>query len=562
MRKKNLLAILVCIVGLCTLTGCTEILSLYRSAVQTPVPTKVAQPTRARPPTLTAQGTDSTDSQPVEAYGTLRLLGGLPPTLDPAMAQDSTSALYIVHIFSGLVTLNSSLEVVPDLAESWDVSPDRKTYTFHLNPAATFQDGRAITSADLVYSLERACSPETASPVASSYLEDIVGVAEFASGQADTISGLDAPDDNTLVITIDAPKAYFLAKLTYPAAFVVDRQQIESQGSNWFRQPNGSGPFVLKSITAAKIVLERNELYYGKLPGLAQVEFTMGGGTPMTMYENDQLEIVGVPPSEIERVLDPSNPLSAEFREESELSVQYLALTTTRPPFDDIAVRQAFAMAIDRVKIADLVLKGTASAAKGILPPTMPGFDPTLEGLAYDPAKARELLASSSYGAPGAMPEVVLTISGTSGHMDGQTRAIVFMLETNLGISITVEQVDWSDFLNDMNNEVYQFYSSGWIADYPDPQNFLDIQFHSKSQQNHTGYANPQVDDLLEQARTAFTPEERYSLYHQAERLIVNDAAWIPLTHGVDYALVKPYIRGYVTTSSIYPWLRDITIAD
>jgi oligopeptide transport system substrate-binding protein len=478
------------------------------------------------------------------------------------MAQDSTSALYIVHIFSGLVSLNSNLEVVPDLAASWDISPDGKTYTFHLNPAAMFQDGRAITSADLVYSLERACSPVTASPVASSYLSDIIGVAEFAAGQADTISGLAAPDDNTLVITIDAPKAYFLAKLTYPAAFVVDRQQIESQGSNWLRQPNGSGPFVLKSIAADMIVLARNERYYGQLPHLAQVEFVMGGGSPMTMYENDQIDIVGVPPSEIERVLDPANSLNAELHKASELSVEYLALTTTRPPFDDVAVRQAFAMAIDRNKLADLVLKGTASAAKGILPPALPGFDPTLEGLAYDPAKARELLASSPYGAPEAMPEVVLTISGTSGHIDAETRAIVYMLETNLDISVTVEQVDWSAFLNDMNGAVYQIYSSGWIADYPDPQNFLDLQFYSKSQQNHMGYANPQVDQLLEQARTASTPEKRYSLYHQVERLIINDAPWIPLTHGVDYSLVKPYVRGFLSTSSIYPWLKDISIAN
>lgn len=551
MSKKTFVIIVMFIFCLFTLTGCTAILSLYRSAIQTPTAAQVTQA-----PVSTGTG----KSLSVAGVGTLRLLGGLPPTFDPAMAQDSTSALYIVHIFSGLVSLDSELKVVPDLAQSWDISPDGKTYTFHLNPAATFQDGRAITSADLVYSLERACSPQLASPVASSYLGDIVGVAEFAAGQAQHISGLNAPDDNTLVITIDAPKAYFLAKLTYPAAFVVDRQQIESQGNDWLRQPNGSGPFVLKSIGSDMIVLERNERYYGQKPALAQVEFIMGGGSPMTMYENGQIDIVGVPPSEIERVLDPTNSLNAELHKASELSVEYLALTTTRPPFDDIAVRQAFAMAIDRAKIADLVLKGTASAAKGILPPTLPGFDPTLEGLAYDPARARELLASSSYGAPGAMPEVVLAISGTSGHMDSETRAIVYMLETNLGISITVEQVDWSAFLNDMNSEVYQIYSSGWIADYPDPQNFLDIQFYSKSQQNHMGYSNPQVDQLLEQARTASSSEERYNLYHQAERLILNDAPWIPLTYGVDYSLVKPYVHGYLSTSSIYPWLRDISI--
>ncbi|MCE5258821.1 MAG: peptide ABC transporter substrate-binding protein [Chloroflexi bacterium] len=562
MPKKTVI-ILVSVVSLCLLVGlCIGTTRLFDSLKRTLSSVITTTTPETNEPTVKAATASPSDTGNAIGSGTLRLVGSLPPTLDPAMVQDSTSAEYVVHLYSGLVTLNNKLEIVPDLAERWELSADGKTYTFTLNSAAVFQDGRQVTSADVVYSLERACSPELASPVAVSYLGDIVGVAEFAAGQAEHISGLTAPDAHTVVITIDAPKAYFLAKLTYPSALVVDREQVEQGQDNWQLQPNGSGPFILEAIDTDHIVLARNERYYGRKPALAKVEFLMGGGDPMTMYENDQLDIVGVSADEIERVLDPANPLNAELYSSPELSVQYLAMDTTKPPFDDRAVRQALAMAIDRDKIAELVLLETASAAKGILPPGMPGFDPALEGLPYDPQRARELLAESRYGAPGALPEIVLAISGTSGYIDGETRAILYMLETNLGITVTVEQVAWEDFLNDMNQQVYQIYNSGWIADYPDPQNFLDLLFHSGSSQNHMGYANPQVDALLEQARIAASSEERYALYQQAEKIIVEDAVWIPLTHGIDYSLAKPYVHGFSAASSIYPWLTDIAIVN
>jgi oligopeptide transport system substrate-binding protein len=492
--------------------------------------------------------------------GTLRLGGGQPPTLDPAMIQDSTSAEYAVHLFSGLVSLNSRLEIVPDLASRWDISEDGRTYTFHLLPDATFADGKAITAQDFVYSIERACSPKLESPVAASYLDDIVGATDMMAGRAEHIKGLQVLDDHTLQIEIDAPKAFFLAKLTYSTAFVVDKQQIEAQGDSWLRKPNGSGPFVLESQSADRIVLTRNEHFYGKRPALQRVEFLLNGGSPMTMYENNEIDIVDVSTADIERVLDPANPLYAEHHVASELSVQYLALNVNMPPFDDLAVRQAFACAIDKRKIAELVLKSMATPAKGIMPPSLPDYDATFEGLPYDPARARQLLASSRYAAPGAMPKIVLTTSGVSGYLSPIERAILSMLQQNLGIEVTVEQVDWGFFLRDMNAQRYAFYSSGWIGDYPDAQDFLDILFHSASPQNHTGYHNAQVDTLLEQARVERDATKRTTLYRQAERTIISDAAWIPLTHGVTYTLVKPYVKGFETSAAIFPWLKDIVV--
>jgi len=493
--------------------------------------------------------------------GTLRLMGSLPPTLDPALAQDATSAEYIVHLYSGLVRLDAELEVIPDLAARWELSEDGRTYTFHLLEGLAFADGRPLTAYDVVYSIERACSPDLGSPVAASYLGDIVGVADYAAGRGETITGLRAIAPDVVEITIDAPKAYFLAKLTYPVAFVVDREQISREGPGWVRRPNGSGPFVLESLSRERIVLVRNENYHRRLPALERVEYLIEGGSPVTMYENDELDVVDVPPSEMERMTDPENPLHDELRVASELSVTYIGLNVAMPPFDDVAVRQALAQAIDRDKIAELVLQGTGTAAHSILPPGMPDHDPSLVVHPYDPQSARELLASSRYGAQGeAMPELVLAISGTSGHMDSLTEAILSMLHEHLGLQMVVHQVEWSDFLRDLQERRYPMFLAGWIADYADSENFLDLLFHSQSPQNHTGYANAVVDGLLEEARVEVDEERRTALYRQAERIIVEEAPWVPLVHGLQWKLVKPYVQGFASTSAIQPWLLDVYI--
>jgi len=556
MTRKTWLIILFALLVLCVLATTCGLGAYLASEYLRATPDVTPQASGSAAPRPTTRPAEEGASP----SGTLRLSGGTPPTLDPALVQDSTSAEYVVHLFSGLVTLDQDLEVVPDLAARWDLSEDGRTYTFHLRPDATFQDGRALTAEDVAYSIERACSPETGSPVAGSYLDDIVGATARTRGEAEFVTGVVVVDDHTLRITVDAPKAYFLAKLTYPVAFVVDRQQIEADGAGWVRQPNGSGPFVLASMSRELIALEANERYYGVAPSVRRVEYVLSGGQPLAMYENDELDIAQVSPAEIERVTDPENPLSRELVTGSEPSVQYLGFNVAMPPFDDRAVRQAFAHAIDRAKIADLVLRGTATEAKGILPPAMPDFDPTLEGLAYDPERARALLASSRYGAEGAMPPIVLTVSGTSGYLSSIDRAILSMLEENLGIEATVEQVEWGYFLRDLNERRYPFFSAGWIGDYPDSQNFLDLLFHSTSSQNHTGYSNSEVDGLLEQARVETDPERRTALYREAERLIVADAPWVPLTHGAVNVLVKPHVRGYRATGAISPWLHHVAL--
>lgn len=510
-------------------------------------------------PGLPPQGTPVAPRPPAVSGNILTLPGGEPPTLDPALAGDATSAEYIVEIFSGLVTFNDKLEVVPDIAERWEVSPDGKTYTFYLRKGVQFHSGKEVKAADFKYSIERACNPKTESTVADTYLGDIVGASDMLAGKATTIRGIQVVDDYTLKITIDAPKAYFLAKLTYPTAFVLDRTNVEAGGKTWTDKPVGTGPFKLKEYKKGeRIVLARNDLYYGSKAKMDEVHFILAGGSAMTMYENGELDMTPVGLADIERVTDPKNPLNKELYVVEHFDLMYIGLNVKMPPFDDVKVRQAFAHAIDKVKLAEVVYKGTVSPTDGILPPGMPGYNENLKGLKYDVARAKELLAQSKYA--GKMPEVTVYVTGAGGSPARAVTAIQEMWKQNLGVQVQIQQMEWATYLNDLKRRRFQAFgiTSGWIADYADPQNFLDILFHSKSFENHTNYANPELDKILEEARVERDNAKRLKLYQQAEQIIVNDAPVIPLHNTKEHWLVKPYIKGVKKAPMIVPWLKNV----
>jgi ABC-type transport system substrate-binding protein len=489
---------------------------------------------------------------------TLTLFGSNPPTLDPALCGDSSSAQYIVEIFSGLVTVDKDLNVIPDIAESWNLSSDGKIYTFHLRPDAKFQDGKDIKANDFKYSIERACDPALNSPVAETYLGDIVGVREKLKGEAGEVCGVKVIDDSTLEITIDAPKAYFLAKLTHPAAFVVDKANVES-GSNWTRHPNGTGPFKLKEWKEdEKLVLERNPLYYRGVAHLKQVKFLFKGGIPLNMYEKGEIDIVGVGQANIERVLDLTNPLHEDLASNTELSLQYIGFNTSKPPFDDIKVRQAFAYAVDKDKIVRVVLKGMTEKAQGILPPDMPGFNKNFVGIDYNLERAKTLISESKYSSN--FPKVIISIPGEGVYADPVTEAVAYLWDEELGVDVEIELIPWADFLNGLREKQFQVFLSGWIADYPDPENFLDVLFYSQSKENSTAYDNSQVDELLEEARVEQNEATRFEMYQNAEKIIINDAPVIPLYFGKNYVLIKPYVKNYLPLPLIVPILKDVSI--
>ena len=510
---------------------------------------------------------EPTPNLPDRVEGELRLFGSDPITLDPACASDAGSAEYIVEIFSGLVSFDKDLNIIPDASESYDVSPEGTVYTFHLRPNVVFHDGsRRVVADDFKYSIERSLNPDTLSTVGEAYLDDIVGAREFIAGQAEEVSGIRVVDDDTLEITIDSPKEYFLSKLTYPTSYVVDRNEVgEStcfEGAEWTLNPNGTGPFKLKQwVLSDRIELESNPEYYlDPKPSLQQVTYLLSaaGGDALTMYENDEIDLTGVGINDIERIRDPNEPLNAEFHESEQLDTFYIGFNVEEAPFNDPNVRRALGMAIDRQAIASTILVDLVTPAKGILPPGMPGYNEGLEGLPYDPDEARRILDEA--GGPALFDGVSILTPGAGASPSDVLEAIVALWEQDLGITVTIEQEESGIFFRDIKEGNYKIASQGWIADYQDPHNFLDLQFHSQSPINDTKYSNPDVDRLLESARSEANSEERLRLYQEAEQIIVQEAPWIPLSHSKGSVLIKPYVKGYVVPPFVIPNLRYVSI--
>jgi oligopeptide transport system substrate-binding protein len=476
-----------------------------------------------------------------------------PREYDPATLHSSGDKL----TFSGLVSFGPQLNLVPELAESWEVSPDGTVYTFHLRPNARFHDGRAVVAQDVIYSWERAANPDTQSDTVLTYLGDILGVKEMNNGSADTISGLKALDDGTLQVTIDAAKPYFLFKLTMPVAFVLDQKNIES-GAEWYRTPNGTGPYKLTRWDSFQLmVYDANQDFYLGAPSIPQIVVELYSGIGIRLYESGEIDMTGVYYSDVARVLDPADPLHSDLYSGVSLCTDYVVFDVSQPPFDDVKVRQAFSMAFDRQKYIDVVNNGVGILAKGPFPPALPGYNLDLEGLTYDPEQARQLLAESEYGGTQGLPPIIFTDAGIGNTAGASVAAMAQMWQQNLNVTITVENLEPDKYYDLLYSGQHgQLFSGGWCADYPDPENFADVLFNTGAQQNIGNYSNAELDTILEQARLEQDVNKRMQLYQQAEKIIVQDAPALFIMHSVSYELVKPNVKGFVLTPITIPLER------
>lgn len=491
---------------------------------------------------------------------TLYLYGIDPWTLDPAISSEMTSHEYIMQLFSGLVRLDDNLEPAPDIAQRWQISDDGKTYTFYLRHDVKFHNGREVKAEDFKYSWERASDPDTHSLTAATFLGDIVGVREVLAGKTKEISGVRVIDDYTLEVTIDVPKSYFLSKLTYPTAFVVDRANVES-GGEWWRQPNGTGPFKLRQWDEnSSLTLEKNDLYYDNSAQVNFVTFQLWGGVPMNMYETGKIDITSVYIDYIDKVTDKAGPFYKELQVVPELSFYYIGFNFSKPPFDDVNIRRAFSQAIDKDKLVSLVFRDMVQPADGILPPGMPGFNKDLAGLGYDVNRAKELIKASKYGDVSKLPPITITTMGWGGLISRGLEAIIAEWRNNLEVEVKVRQLEPERFLYHLRQEKDEMFYAGWIADYPHPQNFLDVLFHSGAENNYGEYSNPEIDALLEMAGVETDSNLSLELYQQAEQKLVEDAASLPLWFGKNHILVKPYIKGYKLSPQGLIMLNSVSI--
>ena len=491
----------------------------------------------------------------VDGDDAIFLLGGQPLTLDPAKTHGGPDGA-LGHVFSGLVTLDTELQVQPEVAAGWAIGEGGRLYTFYLRQNAVFHDGRPVTADDVVFSWERAADPATGSDTAQTYLGDIVGVAEKLDGRAERISGLRVINDYTLEVRLAEPVVAFLQKLAYPVAFVVDRENVGRP--EWEHSPNGTGPFKLQRWEDDEIiVLERHDDYYLEPAFAGHVVYDLGPGLSLARYEQDEIDLVGIGGSALERARDPNSPFYEELRTGVSMCTSTIGLNTRRPPFDDVRVRQAFNYALDKDLLITTFSQGNGVPATGSLPPGMPGSGSSNEGYPFDPERARRLLAEAGYGDGAELPTLTYTTSGY-GDVGGYVTAVITMWQENLGATIQPLVIEPFTYLDELyGGNVGHFYDGGWCADYPDPQNFLDVLYHSGSRQNIGGYSNAAVDALLEQARVEPDVATRLALYAEIEQMIVAEAPDVFVSHGLTAVLVKPWLEGYVLTPiGVRQWHR------
>ena len=534
------------------------------------LPTSTPPAARATQPAIAPDLQDTSDTEDVaggddpKQGGVFNTLWSDPPTLDPHLVTDGTSYGIVIEIYSGLVRLgaNPSNPFEPDLAESWSVLEDGKVYEFKLRNGLVFSNGDPVTAQDFKWSFERAAHPDTASTVAEEFLGDIVGIQDIVDGKATTAEGIEVVDERTLRITIDAPKAYFIAKLTYPTAFVLNKNNVESLGRNWVDEPVSTGPFTLKEYRIGqRIRLARNDNFWDRAAYLDEVVFNLAGGAAMAMYENDEIDVTGVGLADLERVQDPTEDLNKDLVEvPPNFAVSYVGFNIDEPPFDDANFRQALNHAVDKQLIADQVFSNLVKPAYGIIPPGFPGFSAEIKGLEFDPELAQDLLNQSEYADPDTRPRIILTVPGTGGSPGLTTEVVADMWRQNLGIEIEIQQVEWATYIQDLHRGRLQAWSGlSWQADYPDPQTFIDVLFRSNSAINYGGYANSQVDAYVVAAQTEQDATKRVELYNDAEQLVVSEAAWLPLWWGVDSkALVKPWVQDYQFSSLTIAKFKDV----
>ena len=476
-------------------------------------------------------------------------LGGALPTLDPALVRDADARSLAHQLFRGLVRLDNDLNAVPDLAERIVVSDDGLTYTFTLRPGLTFHDGTALDAEAVRYSLERATDPLLAGGAGASlpgatYLGDILGAADKLAGRSPTLAGLRVIDARTVAIRLAAPNIPFLMKLSYPVAAIVDAATVRAGGADWARAPNGSGPFRLASLGNGRIELRPFAGFYAGAPRLERATFLYGeaAGSPMNLYEAGTIDSTRVPLSSVDRVLATNSPLHAELNVTPGLSLTYIGFNVTRPPYDDPAVRRAFAQALDRERLVTVGLGGKATLAGGIVPATMPGGPWAGRVLPHDLDAARAALAARPGGAASVEGG---RIYGADGQLGLTLRKVA---ERDLGVTLAAIDVPWPAYLAGLSARDYPAFALTWVADYPDPENFLAVLFGTGSGANHTGYSNPAVDALLSAAAGERDAARRRDLYVRAQQIILDDAVVIPCYYSTDYTLVKPYVRGLAIT--------------
>jgi oligopeptide transport system substrate-binding protein len=506
---------------------------------------------------------------------TLNEIRGNPSSLDPVRMNSKVEDDIGTNIFDKLVENNSKLELVPELAKAWDISSDGMTYTFHLRTDVFFHDdscfqsgkGRKMVSGDVKYSFERVCNPKT---LTSGYwvFQDIVqGANDYFEGKAKEVSGFQVLDDSTIVVHLTKPFAPFLEHLTTSFGYIVPHEAVEHYGKDFFQHPVGTGAFRFAHwLPDQEILLTRNPNYWeydssgNRLPLLDEVKFTLIKDDKtllQSFLQSNEDEDFTIPTESFQEIVTPEKQLTSQYakyslQHVSAMNSYFMEFLCTKPPFNNMALRRAMSFAVDRESIVKYVLKNAPHgiADHGIIPPAFAHYPiEEVHGITYNPDSAKHWLEVAGFPAGHGAPPITLSVYNEPRPM--QIAEAVQRMWQNIGLNVNLQVMQSAQLLDGSEDGKLGLWLTRWYADYPEPENFLNLlngrlvpkNGNDKSYPNSARWNNEQFNDLFYQAIATTDEAKRMDLYAKAEDIAAYEAPSIPLFYEEHYRLLQPYVR-------------------
>ena len=552
LMKKRLIVAALAIAGAMSLSGCGGSKSNTEPAADS---------------TKAAENGDTKKSGDGKKILTIQL-GPDVESIDPALNSAVDGANYILYAFENLLKIDKEGKVVPGLAEKYEISDDQLTWTFHLRDGLKWSDGSDFTAEDFVYSWQRMVDPNVAAPYAQTVLGMVEGYDE-AIGKPDaegnttidpdpTKLKVEAPDDKTLIVHMAKPTPYFDKLAAFVSLSPVKKDVVEANPDGWSIDPKtyiSTGPFKLTDWKPGSyLMFEKNENYWDadsvKLDGIKCLLMEDQNAAFSAYESGDALMIKSIPTQEITTLKE-----RADYYLDPILGTYYLDLNNTLDEFKDSRVREALSLALDRKYVSEVITSGTYTPATGFVSEGVTDWDGTVwqdnitdssayinvEDHAGNLAKAKELLKEAGYENGVGLPEMVYSTNDASYH-----KKIAEYLQQawgELGLKVEVNIVEWKSFTPQRRSGNYQIARDGWVMDYNDPSNILELALTGNGN-NNAKYSNPEFDALMEKAATEKDPQTRFGYFHQAEDLMMKDTAMVPLLYYNDFYLQSDKITG------------------
>ncbi|HZP61046.1 MAG TPA: peptide ABC transporter substrate-binding protein [Opitutaceae bacterium] len=491
--------------------------------------------------------------------------GTEPQDIDPQAVNGVPEFNIILALLEGLVSYDPhDQHPIPGVAKSWEISPDNLVYTFHLREDAKWSNGDPVTAQDFLLSYKRMLTPSLGAEYAYMIFNYVAGAKDYYDGKLKDFSqvGIKAPDAHTLQITLTHPTPYLLKAMCHMAWFPVPVKVIakfgglDRKGTDWTRPGNfvGNGPFRLKSWQPnQRLVVERSPTYWDRANvKLDEIDFfpVENANAEENMFRTGQLDITSeLPPDKIPfyKRDHPDQLRIAPF-----LGLYFYSCNVKRPPLDNVKVRRALALAIDRESLIKNVVKGDEQPAYAVSYPGVAGYVPRAR-LTGTVDEARRLLAEAGYPDGRGFPPLELLYNTSEGHR-AIAEAIQQMWKKNLNVDISLHNEEWKVYLDALNTKNYQLGRYGWIADYIDPNVFLDL-WETGGGNNDTNWSDPEYDRLLAASRAAPNDQDRYEIYQKMDAILVDQLPIIPIYYYTRVHLVSPKVKGYwPTLLDMHPW--------